>query len=53
MPVVANHMTQDLLTVEANTRLGDAAERMAERLSEQSSSSTASAWRASSRSGTS
>ncbi len=31
MPVVANHMTKDLLTVEADTKLGDAAKRMAER----------------------
>ena len=31
MPVVANHMTKDLLTLEAEARLGDAAKRMAER----------------------
>jgi CBS domain-containing protein len=31
MPVVANHMTKDLLTLEAETTLGAAAKRMAER----------------------
>jgi CBS domain-containing protein len=31
MPVVANHMTKDLLTLEADAKLGDAAKRMAER----------------------
>jgi CBS domain-containing protein len=31
MPVVANHMTKDLLTVEAEATLGAAAKRMAER----------------------
>ncbi|CAN5243154.1 CBS domain-containing protein [soil metagenome] len=31
MPVVANHMTKDLLTLEAAATLGDAAKRMAER----------------------
>jgi CBS domain-containing protein len=31
MPVVANHMTKDLLTLEAEVTLGDAAKRMAER----------------------
>jgi CBS domain-containing protein len=31
MPVVANHMTKDLLTLEAEATLGDAAKRMAER----------------------
>jgi CBS domain-containing protein len=31
MPVVANHMTKDLLTVAADAKLGDAAKRMAER----------------------
>jgi len=31
MPVVANHMTKDLLTLEADVKLGDAAKRMAER----------------------
>jgi CBS domain-containing protein len=31
MPVVSEHMTTDLLTVEPDARLGDAARRMAER----------------------
>jgi len=31
MPVVANHMTKDLLTLEAEATLGAAAKRMAER----------------------
>jgi CBS domain-containing protein len=31
MSVVANHMTKDLLTLEAEATLGDAAKRMAER----------------------
>ena len=31
MPVVANHMTKDLLTLAADAKLGDAAKRMAER----------------------
>jgi len=31
MPVVANHMTKDVLTLEAEATLGDAAKRMAER----------------------
>jgi CBS domain-containing protein len=31
MPVVANHMTKNLLTVAADAKLGDAAKRMAER----------------------
>jgi CBS domain-containing protein len=31
MPVVSNHMTTDLLTIEPNARLGDAARRMAQR----------------------
>ena len=31
MPVVANHMTRDLLTLAADAKLGDAAKRMAER----------------------
>ncbi len=31
MPVVANHMTRDLLTLEAEATLGAAAKRMAER----------------------
>ena len=31
MPVVANHMTKDLLTLEAEATLGTAAKRMAER----------------------
>jgi CBS domain-containing protein len=31
MPVVANNMTKDLLTVAADAKLGDAAKRMAER----------------------
>jgi CBS domain-containing protein len=31
MPVVGNHMTKDLLTLEADAKLGDAAKRMAER----------------------
>jgi CBS domain-containing protein len=31
MPVVANHMTKELLTLEAEATLGDAAKRMAER----------------------
>ena len=32
MPVVANHMTKDLLTLEADAKLVDAAKRMAERV---------------------
>jgi CBS domain-containing protein len=32
MPVVANHMTKDLLTLDADAKLGDAAKRMAERV---------------------
>jgi CBS domain-containing protein len=32
MPVVANHMTKDLLTLAADAKLGDAAKRMAERV---------------------
>ena len=31
MPVVANHMTKELLTLDAEATLGDAAKRMAER----------------------
>ena len=31
MPIVANHMTKDLLTLEPDVKLGDAAKRMAER----------------------
>ncbi len=31
MPVVANHMSRDLLTAEPDERLGEAAKRMAER----------------------
>jgi len=32
MSVVANHMTKDLLTLDADAKLGDAAKRMAERV---------------------
>jgi CBS domain-containing protein len=32
MPVVANHMTKDLLTLDADAKLDDAAKRMAERV---------------------
>ena len=32
MPIVANHMTKDLLTLDADAKLGDAAKRMAERV---------------------